>query len=373
MNPVNVPFLDLKAINQRHRDELLEAMTRVLDSGRYVLGNEVNAFEKEFADWTGANHSIGISNGLAALKLVLDAWVKLGKLTIGDAVAIPANTYIASVLAISEAGLKPILVEPDAATYNLSVEGLTAAFEEHPVKAVLAVHLYGQAAPMAAIAGLCHQHEALLLEDAAQAHGAKIDGKFVGAWGDAAGFSFYPGKNLGALGDGGAVTCKDPKLAKALAALRNYGSHKKYENLYQSGNDRLDELQAALLRVKLKCQHEDNAVRRSIAERYRQEIANELVKLPKMPTDPEAHVWHVYVVQVEDREKFMEFMRQAGVTTMIHYPIPVHRQEAYRGEFSDVDLPITENIHCRVVSLPISPVMSEDEVAKVIEAVNQYS
>jgi len=268
---MNVPFLDLKAINARHAAELKAAAARVIDSGWYVLGEEVKAFEEEFAAWVGSPHCVGTSDGLSALILALRGWKELGLLKDGDGVAVPANTYIASILAITENRLRPVLIEPDEDTFNLGAEKLAAALTPD-VKAVLAVHLYGQLADMPAIAQLCSERGLLLLEDAAQSHGAHIGGVKAGAWGDAAAFSFYPGKNLGALGDAGALTCKDGKLAEMVRALRNYGSHVKYKNLVQGPNDRLDELQAALLRVKLKHIDADNARRREIAQRYRREI-----------------------------------------------------------------------------------------------------
>ncbi|MEY3110030.1 MAG: hypothetical protein RL079_715, partial [Verrucomicrobiota bacterium] len=275
---MNIPFLDLKAINSRHAAELKAAAARVIDSGWYVLGDEVKAFEGEFAAWTGSPHCVGTSDGLSALILALRGWKELGLLKDGDAVAVPANTYIASILAITENRLRPVLVEPDEDTFNLGAAKLAAALTPD-VKAVLAVHLYGQLAEMPAIAQLCRERGLLLLEDAAQAHGAQIDGIKAGAWGDAAAFSFYPTKNLGALGDAGALTCKDARLADMVRILRNYGSKEKYQNLVQGPNDRLDELQAAFLRVKLPHLDSDNAHRRAIALRYRNEIKNPAVRL----------------------------------------------------------------------------------------------
>ena len=258
---MNVPFLDLKAVNARHAAELKAAADRVIDSGWYVLGDEVKAFEAEFAAWVGSPHCVGTSDGLSALILALRGWKELGLLKDGDAVAVPANTYIASILAITENRLRPVLVEPDEDTFNLGVAKLVAALTPD-VKAVLAVHLYGQLADMPAIAQLCLDRGLLLLEDAAQSHGARIGGIKAGAWGDAAAFSFYPGKNLGALGDAGALTSKDARLAEMVRALRNYGSHEKYKNLVLGPNDRLDEMQAAFLRVKLPHLDADNARRR---------------------------------------------------------------------------------------------------------------
>lgn len=366
---MNIPFLDLKAINARHREELLEAMTRVLDSGWYVLGGEVKAFEDEFAAWVGSPHCVGTSDGLSALILALRGWKELGLLKDGDGVAVPANTYIASILAITENRLRPVLVEPDEDTFNLGAATLAAALTPD-VKAVLAVHLYGQLADMPAISRLCRERGLLLLEDAAQAHGARLDGVKAGAWGDAAGFSFYPGKNLGALGDAGALTCKDPRLAEMVRALRNYGSHEKYKNVVQGPNDRLDELQAALLRVKLGHVDEDNARRREIAARYRHEIKRPGIRLPTVRAGEESHVWHLFVVRVPDRDAFQRRLLNLGIHTAIHYPIAPHHQPAFRDQLGSMRLPLTELIHREVVSLPLGPAMDEPMVAAVIEAVN---
>jgi dTDP-4-amino-4,6-dideoxygalactose transaminase len=366
---MNVPFLDLKAINARHAAELKAAGARVIDSGWYVLGEEVKAFEGEFAAWTGSPHCVGTSDGLSALILVLRGWKELGLLKDGDGVAVPANTYIASILAITENRLRPVLVEPDEDTFNLGAAKLAAALTPE-VKAVLAVHLYGQLADMPAIAKLCRERGLLLLEDAAQSHGAHIGGVKAGAWGDAAAFSFYPGKNLGALGDAGAVTCKDARLADMVRKLRNYGSAEKYRNDVQGLNDRLDELQAAFLRVKLPYLDAENARRRAIADAYRKGITNPRVRLPAVRADEASHVWHLFVVRVPDRDAFRDALQRSGVETSIHYPIPPHRQPAYAATLGSLSLPITEAIHREVVSLPMSPVMTEAQIAYVLRALN---
>jgi dTDP-4-amino-4,6-dideoxygalactose transaminase len=362
---MHVPFLDLKAINARHATELKVAAARVIDSGWYILGEEVKGFEGEFAAWVGSPHCVGTSDGLSALILALRGWKELGLLKDGDGVAVPANTYIASILAITENRLRPVLVEPDEETFNLGAAKLAAALTPD-VKAVLAVHLYGQLADMPAIAKLCRERGLFLLEDAAQSHGAHIGGVKAGAWGDAAAFSFYPGKNLGALGDAGALTCKDKQLADMVRALRNYGSHEKYKNLVQGPNDRLDELQAALLRVKLKYIDADNARRREISARYRHEIKSPAVRLPTVRAVEDSHVWHLFVVRVADRAAFQQRLLERGVHTSIHYPIAPHHQQAYLKELGHLKFPLTEAIHREVVSLPISPVMTDEQVAHVI-------
>jgi dTDP-4-amino-4,6-dideoxygalactose transaminase len=366
---MNIPFLDLKAINARHAAELKAAAARVIDSGWYVLGEEVKAFESEFAAWVGSSHCVGTSDGLSALILALRGWKELGLLKDGDAVAVPANTYIASILAITENRLRPVLVEPDEDTFNLGAGKLAAALTPD-VKAVLAVHLYGQLADMPAIAQLCRERGLLLLEDAAQAHGAQIDGIKAGAWGDAAAFSFYPGKNLGALGDAGALTCKDPKLAQMVRALRNYGSHEKYKNNVQGPNDRLDELQAAFLRVKLKYIDADNSQRRKIALRYRIEIKNPDIKLPEVRGSEDSHVWHLFVVRVPDREAFQKRLTDQGIHTAVHYPVPPHQQEAYFKQLGHLRFPVTESIHHEVVSLPIAPTLEPEQVKIIIGTLN---
>lgn len=369
-----IPFLDLKAINQQHRQALIEAATRVIDSGWYVLGHEVKAFEQEFAMYCGTEYCVGMANGLDALVLTLRAWKEMGKLREGDEVIVPANTYIASVLAITENRLKPVLVDPDAYSYNLCPQKVREAITPK-TKAIVAVHLYGQLAPMKAIMAIAEEHNLLVLEDSAQAHGAILDGKRAGNWGHASGFSFYPGKNLGALGDAGAMTTNDAELARTVRALGNYGSHKKYENLYQGLNSRLDELQAALLRVKLKQLDAETLVRKQIAVAYAQGICNPLLSLPIAPNSTVAsldhHVFHLFVVRVRQRIAFQAHLKAGGIDSLIHYPIPPHQQQAYRS-YNSMSFPLTEAIHQEVVSLPIGPTMGMDKVASVIKAVNAF-
>lgn len=363
------PFLDLKSINAQYREELIKAAEDVIDSGWYVQGKNVEAFEQDFSEYCGSNHCIGVANGLDALILIFRAYKELGKLKEGDEVIVPANTYIASILAITENRLKPILVEPDKCTYNLNPALIEQAITPH-TKAILAVHLYGQLADMPAINRIAKEHNLLVIEDSAQAHGACTDGRKAGSWGNASGFSFYPGKNLGALGDAGAVTTNDGELAQTIRALGNYGSHKKYENLYQGINSRLDEMQAALLRVKLKYLDKETAHRRKIALKYLKGIENPKVKLPKL-VELESHVFHVFVIQTKDRERLQEYLTRYGVQSLIHYPIPPHKQIAY-PEFKQLKLPLTELIHEQVLSLPISPVIEFSEVEQIIECINAF-
>lgn len=363
-----IPFLDLKAINTQYRDELIAACTRVIDSGWYIAGNELAQFEREFASYCGAKHAIGVANGLDALTLTLRAWKELGKLKSGDEVIVPANTYIASILAISGNDLVPVLVEPDQATYNLCPVKTTAAITTK-TRAILPVHLYGRLADMPAIMEIAKRHDLLVLEDSAQAHGASIDGKKAGSWGDASGFSFYPGKNLGALGDAGAVTTNDDELDETLRALRNYGSHEKYKNLFQGVNSRLDEIQAAMLSVKLKYLDAEIAHRRKVAAAYLEGINNPVITLPVQ--QDETHVWHVFVIRSEQREALQKHLLGAGVQTLIHYPIPPHQQQAYK-EWNLDSYPVSEMIHQQVMSLPMGPTITDEQVTEVIKACNRF-
>ena len=364
-----IPFLDLGGVNRRDRDELVAAFARVLDSGWYVLGAEVAAFEKEYARYCGVEHAVGVGNGLDALTLILRAWRELGDLAPGDEVIVPANTYIATILAITENALTPVLVEPELATFNLDA----ALIESHitpRTRAILPVHLYGHTADMTAINTIAARHGLRVIEDCAQAHGARHAGATAGALGDAAGHSFFPSKNLGALGDAGAVTTNDARLAETVRALRNYGSHRKYENRYQGVNSRLDELQAALLRVKLKRLDADNDYRRAIARRYRGEVTHPGIMLPG-DRDANEPVWHVFVVRAAARDELQCHLAERGIDTLIHYPIPPHRQQAYAA-WRERSYPVTERIHAEVLSLPVSPVMAEAEVSAVIEACNAW-
>ena len=364
-----IPFLDLKGINAQYREELIQAATDVIDSGWYIQGEQVKAFEQEFSAHCGTKHTIGVANGLDALILIFRAYKELGVLKEGDEVIVPANTYIASILAITENGLKPVLVEPNLATYNIDSELVEQAITAK-TKAILAVHLYGQLADMPALQAIADKHDLLLIEDSAQAHGATLDGIKAGAWGDASGFSFYPGKNLGALGDAGAVTTNDDKLEETIRALGNYGSLKKYENMYQGMNSRLDEMQAALLRVKLKYINEDIQKRRAVASAYLERIENRKIILPHV-TNEETHVWHLFVIRVNNRDELQSYLREQGVGTLIHYPVPPHKQAAYK-EWNTLSFPIAEMMHDEVLSLPISGIQCTEITESVTKVLCDY-
>lgn len=364
-----ISFLDLRSVNHDHRNDLIAACTRVIDSGWYISGTELLQFEKEFAQFCGTEYCIGVANGLDALSLTLRAWMEQGKLKEGDEVLVPANTYIASILAISANGLTPVLVEPDAQTFNLSPANAKAAITAK-TKAMLPVHLYGQLADMPALLEIAEQHQLLVLEDAAQAHGTSIGGRKAGNWGHAAGFSFYPGKNLGALGDAGAITTNDAELAQTLRALRNYGSHEKYKNLFKGVNSRLDEIQAAMLRVKLQYLDQDTQHRRVIADIYRHHIHNPVVQLPQCSL-AEQHVWHLFVIRTPHRAALQQHLANQGIQTLIHYPIPPHQQQAYQ-EWNARSYSLTERLHQEVLSLPMGPTLTEDEAMQVVAAVNSF-
>jgi len=363
-----IKFLDLKTINAQYRDELLQAAADVIDSGWYIQGPQVEAFEREFADYCGTNHCIGVANGLDALTLTLRAWKELGKLKEGDEVIVPANTYIASILSITENRLTPVLVEPDEQTYNLNHRLIEKAITSK-TKAILTVHLYGQLSDMPAIMDTAKRHNLLVLEDCAQAHGANMSGLKAGSWGDASGFSFYPGKNLGALGDAGAVTTNDKDLADTIRALGNYGSAKKYENIYKGTNSRLDEIQAAMLRVKIKYLDIEIKKRKEIASYYIKNIKNKNVLLPIIATDS---VWHLFVIRTKKREDLIEYFLDNNVQILIHYPIPPHKQKAYK-EWNVKSFPISEKIHDEVLSLPISAVQSLEDTKKIVDLINEFN
>ena len=365
-----IQFLDLHKLNEQYRAEIDEAVARVLNSGWYIRGKEVAAFENEFANYFGTKHCIGVANGLDALILIMRAYKLLGKLEAGDEVIVPANTYIASILAITENDLVPVLVEPNPVTFNLDATEVTKHITSK-TKAILAVHLYGQLADVEGLGALCEKHNLLLIEDAAQAHGASRGGKVAGNFGHAAGFSFYPGKNLGALGDAGAVTTNDAELADLITQLGNYGSEKKYHNSQVGVNSRLDEIQAAILRVKLKHLNRDTESRRAVAKAYSEGISNTQIQLPAWDVLEQDHVFHLYVVRCKKRDELQKYLADNGIQTVIHYPIPPHKQEAYKA-WNAWSFPETEAIHEEVLSLPISPFSGKNEVFRVIDAMNLY-
>lgn len=367
----NVPFFDLSVAQADMKTELEQAARTVIDSGWYILGKRMEAFEAAFAAYCGVDYMIGVASGLDALILTLRAWKRQGRLRDGDGVVVAANTFIATIMAIVENNLVPVLVEPEALTCNLSPEGLLSALPRKP-KAVIAVHLYGQLCPMPQLRAICDEHGLLLLEDAAQAHGATLDGKKAGAFGHAAAFSFYPTKNLGALGDGGAIATDDTELVRLLKSLRNYGSEQKYLNIQQGLNSRLDEIQAAFLSAKLPYLDAQNRARRRVAERYLDGIRNPLVQLPKVAAGPESHVWHLFVICCGKRDELALHLQQNGVQTAIHYPVPPHRQVCYRGLLDHYSLPVTEALHRECLSLPIGPALSDAQVETVINAVNAF-
>lgn len=365
-----IKFLDLQKINLVYQQEIEERMLAIFRSGWYLLGNEVKKFEENLSQYIGCKHAIGVANGLDALRLILRAYIEMGVMEDGDEVVVPANTYIASVLAISDNGLVPVLVEPDEDNFNISISNIEEKIT-HRTKAIMIVHLYGRVVFSEELKKIADQYNLKIIEDNAQAIGAKWNGIRTGNLGDAAGFSFYPGKNLGALGDAGAVTTNDDKLANMIRAIANYGSNKKYVNTYKGLNSRLDEIQASVLDVKLKYIDQDNSRRKEIAQRYFAEIKCNKITLPQLPNTQEEHVWHLFVIRTEHREDLQNYLADNGVQTLIHYPIPPHKQDAYQ-EYNGLSFPITENIHNQVLSLPISPVMTDEEVSYVINLINSF-
>ncbi|HPO55885.1 MAG TPA: DegT/DnrJ/EryC1/StrS family aminotransferase [Ignavibacteriaceae bacterium] len=370
-----IKFLDLERINSQYSDELKQTAIEVIDSGCYLLGERVNRFEENLAEYIGVKNIIGVANGLDALRLILKAYIKLGKLKEGDEVIVPTNTYIASILAVTDNRLIPVLVEPDIINYNIDIslieKNITAK-----TRALMLVHLYGRVCWSSQIEEIAKKHNLVIIEDNAQAVGAVWNGKKTGALGDAAGLSFYPAKNLGALGDGGAVSTNDDELANIVRALGNYGSRQKYVNEYQGLNSRLDEIQAAFLDVKLKYLDKENQMRREIAQYYCDHIKNDKIVLPNQafikPINQSLnHVWHLFVIRTKERDKLQKYLSDNGIQTLIHYPIPPHKQSAYKA-WNCLSLPITEKIHNEVLSLAISPVMKDAEVKIVVETINRY-
>lgn len=364
-----VKFLDLKKINEQYEPELKAAYNEVIDSGWYILGGQDKKFEKEFADYCGVEHCIGVANGLDALRLIMNAYIELGVMKEGDEIIVPSNTYIASILAVTENRLVPVPVEPDILTYNIDPDKIEAAITEK-TKGIMPVHLYGQNAYSDKLKSIADKYDLKIIEDSAQAHGAMYKWGKTGSLGHASGFSFYPGKNLGALGDAGAVTTNNKELADTIRAIANYGSQKKYVNMYKGINSRLDEFQAAFLSVKLKGLDNENNIRRKIASVYLKEISNPKITLPSVP-DWDAHVFHVFVVLVNKRDEFQAYLNENGIQTIIHYPIPPHKQAAFK-EWNNLSLPICEKIHNEIISLPIGSHLTESEIQKVIDVVNKW-
>lgn len=364
-----IKFLDLQKITAQYSDDIQVAIKRVVDSGWYLQGEENKKFEAHYSDYIGTDYTVGVANGLDALIWIFRAYIELGVMQVGDEIIVPANTYIASILAITENGLKPVLVEPDLLTYQLDDTKIEAAITPK-TKGILIVHLYGQCAYTDKISKLCKTYNLKLVEDNAQAHGCEYKNRRTGSLGDVAAHSFYPGKNLGALGDGGAITTDDEELAATIRTLANYGSLKKYVFKYTGRNSRLDEIQAAVLDVKLKYLDQDNQRRKNVGCYYISNITNRQVILPQVK-DRDAHVFHLFPVRCEQRDALQKYLEQQGVQTIIHYPIPPHKQECYK-EWNSMSFPITEKIHREELSLPISPVMTEDEMNMVVEILNKW-
>jgi len=364
-----IPFLDLKLLNVQFFNEYERSFDGVINSGWFIIGNECMEFEKEFAKYCGTRYAVGVANGLDALILILRAYKEMGILDDGDEVIVPANTYIASILSISQNNLVPVLVEPDINTFLIDPSKINENVTSK-TKAIMPVHLYGQTCEMDKINEIAKKYNLKVIEDSAQSHGACFNEKKSGNLGDASGFSFYPGKVLGALGDGGIVTTNDEELANVIRALGNYGSHKKYENLYKGVNSRLDEMQAALLRVKLRHLDDEIAKRREIANYYLHNIKNDNIILPTIRAQNN-HVWHLFVIRTKERYRLQKYLHENGIQTLIHYPVPPHKQNAYK-EWNNQSYPISERIHNEVLSLPISGVQSIEDTKKIVEVLNDY-
>ena len=365
-----IKFLDLQKINLQYQNEIENKLVDVFRSGWYLMGNELANFEKNLSNYIGTRHCIGVANGLDALRLILRGYIELGIMSIGDEIIVPSNTYIASILAISDNGLVPVLVEPEINTYNIDISKIEEKVTPK-TKGILIVHLQGRIVFSEQLTEIAKKHNLKIIEDNAQAIGAEWNGLKSGNLADAAGFSFYPGKNLGALGDAGAVTTNDDDLAKTIRAVANYGSDQKYVNIYKGLNSRLDEIQAAILDIKLKYIDTENNIRREIAKFFITEINNPEIILPEYPKEEKEHVWHVFVIRTSKRKQLQKHLTDNGIQTLIHYPIPPHKQEAYK-EWGEMSFPISEKIHEEVLSLPISPVMTEEEIDKIISVINDF-
>ena len=367
-----IKFLDLQKINAQYAEELKKAAIEVIDKGWYLQGEQNKIFESKLAAFENvcAENVVTVANGLDALRLILRAYIETGLIQEGDEVIAPANTYIASILSITDNRLKPVLVDPSLETYNINIDKIEAEITNR-TKAIMVVHLYGRAVWSEKLEALVKTYNLKIIEDNAQAIGAVWDGRYTGTLGDAAGFSFYPAKNLGALGDSGAVVCRDIELAKVVRSLANYGSSRKYIFDYNGYNSRMDEIQAAFLSVKIDHIIEDNQRRREIADYYCQHIDNPEIILPQQPANPEEHVYHLFVVRSHKRDVLQQYLTDNKIQTLIHYPIPPHKQACYK-EWNNLSHPITEKIHNEALSLPMSPVMTEEEVKRIVEIINLY-
>ena len=364
-----IKFLDLKGITDLYADEIKQAVNSVIDSGWYLQGNANKQFEANYTRYIGTDYCVGVANGLDALIWIYRAYIEMGVMQPGDEVIVPANTYIASILSITENGLKPVLVEPNIETLEMDDRLIEQAITPR-TKSILIVHLYGRCAYTEKIGELCRKYNLKLVEDNAQAHGCRYRGKRTGSIGDAAGHSFYPGKNLGAFGDGGAVTTDDEKLATCVRTLANYGSQKKYVFQYCGRNSRLDEIQAAILDVKLRHLDDDNRRRQQIARYYYEHISNPLITLPRLLPD-ENNVYHIFPILCPERDRLQQYLTAQGIQTLIHYPIPPHQQECYQ-EWNALSLPVTEQIHQQELSIPISQVLTDQEVREIVGILNTF-
>ena len=365
-----IPFLDLKLVNKAYQDELLLACKKVIDSGSYIRGKECKEFEKEFSTYCGSEFAVGVGNGLDALTLIFRAYKEIGVLRDGDEVIVPANTYIASILSITENNLVPVLIEPDITSYLIDYSKIEAKITSK-TKAIMVVHLYGQTCQMDKIGEIANRYNLKVIEDSAQSHGAYFKEKRCGNLGDASGFSLYPSKNLGALGDAGVVTTNDSNLIYVIKSISNYGSSKKYENTYKGVNSRLDEIQASLLRVKLKYLDNEIKKRQKIANYYLDNIMNEKIILP-INKNSTHHVWHLFVIKSDNRNKLQSYLSENDIETLIHYPIPPHKQKSYL-ELDTLNLPISEKLHNEVLSLPINPALSKKSCEYIVDIINKYS
>jgi dTDP-4-amino-4,6-dideoxygalactose transaminase len=364
-----IKFLNLYQVNQSYRQEIDQSIQSVVDSGHYLLGDKLRSFEQNFASYLGVKEVVGVGNGFDALNVILKAYKTMGVMSDNDEVIVPANTFIATALAVSDNQLVPILIEPDLSNYNLNPDLIEEKITSK-TKAIIVVHLYGQTAVMEKIWKLAKKHRLKVIEDAAQAHGCVYKGQKAGGLGDVAAFSFYPGKNLGCMGDGGCVSTNDKKLAKTIRVLANYGSSQKYVNIYKGLNSRLDEIQAAILDVKLKYLDQDNDKRKMIAKRYLAEINNPSIILPEVP-DFASHNFYVFAIRCQQRDELQKYLTKEGIESLIHYPIPPHLQQAYK-EWNSFSFPVTEKIHNEILSIPINPVLTNQDVDRIIEAVNNF-